>query len=327
MMIPLINPSPSFRKFASRVLKRKKNPCGTRSRVKNPESKRSVYKSGFMHYYSGQIKSASKKRPAVRRGFISSKQEGSMVYSLKRRPRRKSSRRARRNPKAKFLRSTLGTFLPRTRKHRKIRVGGRVRYGAHRPKLIYTHKGWHRSKRSKLFRHATLINPRRSSHRRTRRNPALPFAIDQVAIGGLKLAGGIVIGTLGMPVIVKFMPETFTTKYRKFYGLIHVVLGAVVAGMIKKPLIKDIALTVAGVGVYDLIASNLTMLGLPALPNNNPLLGASPAAAAEVALKGMEPGVIGMDADFAPALGSSYQAMGASYGSDDIAYGDDDFDL
>jgi hypothetical protein len=30
-----------------------------------------------------------------------------------------------------------------------------------------------------------------------------------------------------------------------------------------------------------------------------------------------------MEADFAPALGSSYQAMGASYGVDDIAYGGD----
>jgi hypothetical protein len=156
-----------------------------------------------------------------------------------------------------------------------------------------------------------------------------------VAIGGLKLAGGIVIGTLGMPVIVKFMPADLSRKYRKFYGLIYVVLGALAAGMIKKPLIKDIALTVAGVGVYDLIASNLTMLGLPALPNHNTtLLGASSEAAAaaaglEIATAKIagEAGVIGMDADFAPALGSSYQAMGSSYGSDDIAYGDDDFDL
>ena len=42
-----------------------------------------------------------------------------------------------------------------------------------------------------------------------------------------------------------------------------------------------------------------------------------------------QPGVIGMEADFAPAMmGSSYQsALGSSYGADDIAYGSDNDSL
>jgi hypothetical protein len=137
-----------------------------------------------------------------------------------------------------------------------------------------------------------------------------------VAIGGLKMAGGIALGFMGMPVICKFMPADLTAKYRQYYGIIHVVLGAVAASTIKQQIVKDMALTVAGVGIYDLIASNLKMLGLPALPSTSELLG--PVA-------GDEPGVIG--ADFAPALGSSYSVMGSSYGTDDIAYGGDEDSL
>lgn len=240
-----------------------------------------------------------------------------MVYSLKRRPRRKT-RRARRNPtKVRMTRSTLGTFIGKVRKSRRRIRKSAKNYGWHRPRLHKGRSGWKRPRRSILMPHATRVNPRRRvrHHRRhVRRNPALPFAIDRVAMGGLKIAGGIAIGFLGMPVIVKFAPASLL-KHRKFFGLIHVILGAVAASFMKKPLIKDMALVVAGTGVYDLIASNLPMLGLPTLPNSTPLLG-GPVA-------GDEPGVIGMEADYAPALGASYQAMGASYGADDISYGDD----
>jgi hypothetical protein len=82
-------------------------------------------------------------------------------------------------------------------------------------------------------------------------------------------------------------------------------------------MIKDAALVVAGTGVYDLIASNVTMLSLPTLPRSIPALGL-----------GEEPGVVGMGAsyqqvgaDFAPALGASYQ------GADDISYGEDALEI
>jgi hypothetical protein len=94
---------------------------------------------------------------------------------------------------------------------------------------------------------------------------------------------------------------------------IYVVGGAVLAGTIRMQAVKEVALVIAGVGVYDLIASNLKMLGLPVLP----YIKAMPAA-------GHEPGVIGSSyqqvaADYAPALGSSYQQVG----EDDISYGGD----
>jgi len=141
-------------------------------------------------------------------------------------------------------------------------------------------------------------------------------------MGGAKIAGGIAIGFLGMPVICRYLAPMIdkTYKYRNFYGLVHVVAGALAATFVKKQVVRDMALTVAGVGIYDLIARNLPMLQLPSLPSYNPMIGGS----AELqALKG-EDGVVGMEADYAPALGSSYQQMGASYGEDDISYGGDD---
>lgn len=240
-----------------------------------------------------------------------------MVYSLKRRPRK--TRRARRNPwKVKGASRTYS--LPKRRKSKKHARRGGKNIGWHRPLLHKTRRGWKRPRHSLLFPKATRINPRRRSRRGYRRNPLipkLPFQLDQVFMGGIKIAAGVGIGMLGMPVIVKYVAPMIDKemKYRKFYGIIHVVVGAVAASMIKKALVREIALTVAGVGVYDLIASNLP-IGLPPLADESTMFKGDD-----------EPGVIGMDADYAPALGSSYQAMGASYGADDIAYGDDNDSL
>jgi len=218
-----------------------------------------------------------------------------MVYSLKRRPHAKKHGR-RKNPKAV------------KRNARRV-----IKTGKHRPVIVYSGGSWFRSKKSKLLPSGTRINPKtRKRHYRRNPMPKLPFNLEKVAIGGLKVAGGITIGFTAMPIICKFMPASLTTKYRRFYGLLHVVLGAAAAAFVKKPIVKDMALLVAGTGIYDLIASNIPMLGLPALPSASSLLSGDE-----------DPGVIGMEADYAPALGASYQAMGASYGADDISYGGD----
>jgi len=262
-------------------------------------------------------------RGPVRRGSLS-QQEGSMVYSLRPRRSRRHARRARRNPRSMLdilQHPRFSRGKKRASKRRSHRRSRRIRLGAHRPVVIRTAHAWRRPKRSKLFRRATRINPRRSrrhGRRSYRRNPfslpRLPFNLQNVAFGGLKIAGGIAIGMLGMPLIVKHIAPMVdkTGQYRKFYGLVHVVLGAVAASMIKKQIVREVALTVAGVGVYDLITQNLPMLGLP-----------------KIGLAGDmdQPGVIGVDME--PALmGASYQsALGASYGTDDIAYGSDNDSL
>jgi len=136
--------------------------------------------------------------------------------------------------------------------------------------------------------------------------PKLPFNLANVAVGSLKIAGGIAVGYMGIPVICKFLSPIIdkTMQYRRYYGLLHVVAGAAAASLIRQRIVKEIALTVAGVGVYDLISQNIPQLGLPRLPETSMLLGY----------------------DYAPALGASY--MGSSYdshmgSSDDIAYGGD----
>lgn len=137
-------------------------------------------------------------------------------------------------------------------------------------------------------------------------------------MSGLKLAGGIAIGAFGFPAIEMVMPKNTAgvpMLDRKYWGALHVVIGAIAASVIKKEVVRTMALTVAGVGVYDLIASNIPQLGL------SPIRAILPFKA------GDEPGIVGMEADYAPALGASYQtALGASYGADDIAYGSDDAD-
>jgi hypothetical protein len=139
-------------------------------------------------------------------------------------------------------------------------------------------------------------------------------------MGGLKIAGGIAGGFLLKPIIAGFLPKNKTTGEPMFinlFGLLYIVGGAVAAGTIKIQAVKDVALVIAGVGVYDLIASNLKMLGLPTLPYHK-----------SIGQAGDEPGVIGSSyqqagADFAPALSSSYQEAGA----DDISYGGDEIEI
>ena len=219
--------------------------------------------------------------------------------------------------------------LLRRRTHkRRARRRHNPRFGIHRPTLLFGHGGWHRRPRSRLMRRGTRVNPRHSRRfRRYRHNPALPFNIGSVAMGGLKVAAGIGGGFLLKPIIAGFLPKDKITgkpMFINFFGLIYVVGGAVLAATIRQKDVKDVALVLAGVGVYDLIASNLKMLGLPMLP----YVKAPAGAAAGAAAAGDEPGVIGSSyqqagADYVPALGSSYQEAGA----DDISYGGDSVEI
>lgn len=137
-------------------------------------------------------------------------------------------------------------------------------------------------------------------------------------MGGIKIAAGVAVGMFLMPVLVKVMPkdEAGTPRFRRFYGLIHIFIGAATAATMRQPAVRDVALVVAGIGVYDLIASNLRFLGLPMLPGWSP-----------VTLGQDRPGIVGTSQRYAPALGASYQErVGASYEQvgTDVAYGGTD---
>ena len=173
------------------------------------------------------------------------------VISL--RPRRTHKRRARRNP----------------------------RFGQHRPTLSYGPKGWKRSKRSKLMRKRTWVNPRkrrvsrrrrwnpvatvtnsrrsRRTYRRYRRNPYFP--IMEVGKEGIMIAGGLVLGMYGIKGLAHLPP---IQKYRNFFGVGELLIGTLVAGLSKNnKYVRSLAITFAGVGLYDLIACNVKQLALP----------------------------------------------------------------
>jgi hypothetical protein len=253
----------------------------------------------------GTVKSVVQ-RPASRRGISHLSKESSMaVHSLLR----------------SFKRAKRARKVSHRRRHAAKKVSVVVRsnplFGQHRPSLTYGPFGWRRPLtkkgkiRSRLMKGkgAVRVNPKGRYY--SRRNPGLPFAIDKMAIGGAKVACGLVAGFMLMPLVCKFAPLTMTAKYRRFYGVLNVVVGAVAAATIKNQHVKDAALIVAGTGIYDLIASNIGALGLPPLPSTKVLLGGY---------------------DMTPAVGASYQEVGSSYQvgndpgvvGDSIVYGGDE---
>lgn len=207
--------------------------------------------------------------------------------------------------------------LARRYKSRRKLLGKRM--SVHRPLVIWTGKKFRRPKHSKLFPRPTRINPRRSrrlarrhSYRRNPlRLPKLPFGLDRSLMQGLPVAGGIALSMFAMPQIAKYVPASMQ-KYSKFYGAIHVALGVAAMTLVKKDIVKTLGGTMLAMGLYDLLASNVPQLNLPALPRGAVATGSS----------------YGAD----EIVGSSYDQVGtdftpaASYG-DDIDYGGDALEI
>lgn len=109
-----------------------------------------------------------------------------------------------------------------------------------------------------------------------RRNPNMPrmfrFLNQKFLTRAAGIGGGVAAGYIAMPLWVQIMPETFTGNYRRFYGLLNVLLGGLIATNSKRGIGRDIGATLAGTGVYDLIVKFLPDLGLPALPNSSPMI-------------------------------------------------------
>lgn len=219
------------------------------------------------------------------------------------------------------------------RKVKKVKSRKSASIGTHRPRLTFKGGQWYggTSNRSLIKRGSgTRINPKR--RRKTRRNPVISARLKgmftrNVLMSTFKAGAGIAIGFTAMPIFYKILPSQLKDQ-RRWLGGIHVLLGLGIAGLIKNKNAKDIGLVIAATGVYDLIAMNVEMLGLPPLRTSSELAdklipAATPATvpAAEAAMGyGASYPALGAPVSrvAAAGVGASFERVGASYPS--LAY-------
>jgi len=153
------------------------------------------------------------------------------------------------------------------RKRKNPQFGKKVR-----PTLYYRKKGWTRPKRSTFApkKRSVRVNPKRRK-RSVRRNPAFNVKrfmnqrfIMQTAMTGI----GIGSGFLMIPTLKRLLPSAMTTgNAGKFLGAYNILAGVVImAAMRRNRGAQTIGTLIAGVGAYDLIASNVPQLGFPKVP-------------------------------------------------------------
>jgi len=143
---------------------------------------------------------------------------------------------------------------------------------------------------------------------------------------------GLVAGWMTLPLVSRIMPATWQTQiasatgWGKARGLINVAIGVLIFSMLKNKRAKEVGIVIAGTGVYDLIAVNVTALGLPQLPVSNTAIDKMmPAASGSYGTPGTHAsqamaGSYGQN--MIPSYGPS--AYGASYESPVMkAFGDD----
>jgi len=282
----------------------------------------------WFHKYTPKQRAAitaASERPASRRHNSSSK-ERAMVHRIRR--RRHHVRRHHNPRKTQWGKSFIHNFRKRGGKKRHVaRRRGHLRPGWHRPWVHGVHGKWFRAPHSRLFPHSVRLNPRHARYHHRRhysRNPAIPFDMVNVAISGAELAAGFGLGLFVIPMYNK-IPKVI--KIEKYTGILNVLLGAVVASMVKQKDVQKVMYGFAGVGVYDLLSQLLNQKWLPKLPGRE---HAGLAQSASVKTDGEEIEGEEIEGDaYAPALlGSSYGSsyMGASYG-DDIVYGGDGLEI
>ena len=193
----------------------------------------------------------------------------------------------------------------RVRGKRRVRRNmgkGKGRYGRHRLSVAWGRKGWTsvphglltrgtrinaRRRRRHARRNPTaLFNPRRYRRfsRRYRRNPGFsPKGIlrsltsKDVLMQGASIGGGLVAGFALMPVVNQLLATPKVGEKpmveRKYLGIVHIALGALMFAFLKNRFLKNAGLTIAGTGVYDLAVQNIpyltTDLNLPPLPTKS----------------------------------------------------------
>lgn len=292
MVITLINPSPSR---------------GKKFHIHSAKGKPMARRMSSHQKLSASFKRASKKSGSqVKRSLTMWSR-----YPWGIAPKKGKKSMARKAKSRKKARRIVPLFVKRSNK---------LRRGAHRPVVIWTGKRWRRPLKSRAFPRPTRINPRRS-FRRYRRNPLslpkLPFGIDKTVMTALPVAGGLALGMFAMPQIAKIIPASMQ-KYNKFFGVAHIAIGVAAMVAVKKDVVKTLGGTLVAMGLYDLLASNVPQLNLPALPRG----AATQAGADEIVGASFE--TVGTDFTPAGALGSSY---GTSYEGDDLDYGGDSIEI
>jgi hypothetical protein len=181
-------------------------------------------------------------------------------------------------------------------RHNARRRGVRHFSGGHRPRLYSSGGSWYRSPHSRLIAAGTVLNPHhfgRLHHRRrhhARYNPSVKGAIGSMKnalskhsiMTGLTIAGGLAGGfaskSLGQSA---FSALKLPASSQKFVGAFNVVVGALMIGMVKNRVAKEIGAIIAGVGIYDIISQN-TPVGLPLIPAWDVAKGILPATTTTV---------------------------------------------
>jgi hypothetical protein len=147
-----------------------------------------------------------------------------------------------------------------------------------RPVIIKVGKTFRRPKRSRTFKRATRINPKRNSRRRTRRNPKLSLR------GVFNKANLITIGSLGLGVmswsyikgytLKSIEGNASTAKAAGYIGAVPLIIGLLMVSMSRKPMLRNIGMGIGAIGVYDLLATNVSTLKL--VPPSASLSGSYP---------------------------------------------------
>jgi len=189
---------------------------------------------------------------------------------------KRRKRRTRRNARKARRVYRIRRHNPARRRRARRNSPANFRFGRHRPTVIRTAKGWRRAPGSKYFRKPTRINPRnrrRKSYRRHNPKVSLKSLMNKKwLMSVVKIGGGVVLGFMTLPLVNGLIPAANRADYDKYLGLVNVVIGALMFGFIKNKDIKEMGLVVAGMGVYDLIASNVDALKLMPIPRTNALI-------------------------------------------------------
>ncbi len=179
--------------------------------------------------------------------------------------------------KAKARRAGPKRRKTRTKRARKAkaRKGRRIR-----PTILMSRGKLYRPARSKYFPRSRRVNGRR---RRSNGSNSLVKAIKNVfqvrtVSHYASIGGGIFLGTLFSRMLnTGLIPFTATAlipasilapiqKIRPIHGLLHMVLGAIVAAKVRNKYVQDVAIGVSALGGFDLVTQILARAGVIGLP-------------------------------------------------------------